>query len=65
MIQIHCDGCGATLRRNPGEQAPPAAINGQRVNGLAGGGLPNGRFDWCLRCAQIAFAAVKAPRGDR
>lgn len=60
--QLICDGCGAPLYRantvpQPGQLE--LLISGERVNGAHGAGLPGGRFDWCLPCAQVAFVAVK------
>jgi hypothetical protein len=55
-----CDGCGTEIM--PG--GIDHAITGERANGMGGGGLPSGRFDWCLGCAQRAFAAVRQARAD-
>jgi hypothetical protein len=60
-LQIICDGCGNAFDIDSAE----IVINGDRANGLDGGGLPNGRFDWCLRCAQIAFKAVREELKNR
>jgi hypothetical protein len=54
MIKHFCDGCGAPLDR------PSATvIRGERANGMGGGGLPDGEFEWCLSCAKTAFNAVR------
>jgi hypothetical protein len=50
--QIVCDGCG---------QVGEPTISGRRANGLSGGRpLPDGPFDWCVNCALVAFASVRA-----
>lgn len=54
-----CDGCGTELSRpRSGDRKPERVIHGERTNGMGGGGLPDGEFDWCGRCAAIAFDAV-------
>lgn len=53
-IVFRCDGCDKELSA----RADDHVIRGERVNRLAGGGLPDGRFDWCFACARLAFAAV-------
>ncbi len=60
MEKLMCDGCGTEIK--PGSYHH--AITGERANGMGGGGLPNGRFDWCLNCAQRAFAAVEQACAD-
>ena len=55
MKKLICDGCGTEIK--PGGHFH--AITGERANNAGGGGLPSGRVDWCLRCAQRAFGAVK------
>jgi len=55
-----CDGCGRELR----DGGPAHAITGQRANGMGGGGMPDGRFDWCEDCAQRAFNAVAGAPGE-
>lgn len=56
-----CDGCGKTLDGYSGDYA----IKGERADKMmAGAGLPDDAFDWCLSCAQIAFAAVKDAARD-
>lgn len=64
-----CDNCGVELG-NPapaGRQAPryTRAIRGERANGMGGGGLPDGKFDWCLTCATIAFDALRTYNESR
>lgn len=59
---IKCDGCGAELvpipvNRTKGQREH--VIHGKRVNGMGGGQVPDGEFDWCLTCAQIAFNAMR------
>lgn len=56
--KIICDGCDAVLEAEKGVREP-RVITGMRANNLRGGGLPDADFDWCLRCAKIAFDAVK------
>ncbi len=52
-----CDGCGRELGTLG---KPRRVIHGERVpKMMGGGGLPAGEFDWCERCAQIAFSAVE------
>lgn len=58
MMKLICDGCGAEIK--PGSHLH--AITGERADGAGGGGLPSGRFDWCLSCAQHAFNALKPVR---
>jgi hypothetical protein len=60
----HCNGCGRQLRDedNKSYGLADVVIAGDRANGMCGGLVPDGHFDWCLTCAQIAFAAVKAAR---
>jgi hypothetical protein len=60
--QLVCDGCGMRLSDKPGPPEPRVAISGERMNGSGGGGLPNGRFDWCYDCAKAAFNAVRQLR---
>ncbi len=55
--RTYCDGCGRQL--DPAGQ--PRAVRGEIAAGtrhLA----PLPVFDWCRRCAGIAFAAVSAAR---
>jgi hypothetical protein len=63
--RLICDGCDRPLYRmgargtaGPGERE--LIISGERVNQMRGAGVPSGRFDWCLECAQAAFTAVEA-----
>ncbi|MBA9005914.1 hypothetical protein [Thermomonospora cellulosilytica] len=58
---VQCNGCGNTFKPGSSDHA----ISGERTNGLGGGGLPNGRFDWCMPCAQVAFEAVAQCTTDR
>lgn len=53
-----CDGCGRDLKQGSFSHA----ITGERANGCGGGGMPDGKFDWCGDCAQTAFDAVKHKR---
>jgi hypothetical protein len=62
MKQMLCDGCGSVLEEKRGPISGVVAISGERMNGGGGGGLPDGRFDWCTSCAQVAFAAVQVAR---
>ena len=54
---IHCDGCGAELGSLPLRER---LIHGQRDEHSGQGmrPLPDGGFDWCERCAKVAFQAV-------
>jgi hypothetical protein len=60
-VQIVCNGCDEVLQASEALASPAnkVAITGERSNGMHGGGLPSGRFDWCVRCARIAFLAVE------
>lgn len=54
--KIICDGCDAPLDERD------VVLEGQRANGLGGGGLPSGDFHLCLACSTVAFhAAVTRP----
>lgn len=63
----HCDGCGAQLSARSGghvdgpeEHMPLRRIHGERTDGSRGQDpLPDGEFDWCGKCAVVAFAAVR------
>jgi hypothetical protein len=60
--QTVCDGCGKLLSLKGGTGLPRVAISGERMNGCGGGGMPDGRFDWCQDCAPIAFQALREAR---
>lgn len=59
MTRIFCDGCGSEL----GTLHSPVVLAGRRANGSCGGGLPDGDFHLCLRCATIAFHALAVTTG--
>ena len=61
--QLVCDGCGKLLEDKNYSVSKSVAITGERANGMGGGGLPDGRFDWCTDCATIGFTAVRQARG--
>lgn len=52
---MRCDGCGRELGTLG---KPRRVIHGERVDCMGGGGMPDGEFDWCGDCGEIAFAAV-------
>jgi hypothetical protein len=52
-LVVKCNGCGKEL------SGSDHAISGDRMNGMGGGKMPSGRFDWCIGCAVIAFVAVE------
>lgn len=55
-IIVRCNGCQQELSVNSNK----IVIKGERANGLVGGyPLPDHDFDWCERCAMIAFRAVE------
>jgi ribosomal protein S12 len=67
--QLICDGCGVVLfvvgERSVGTsvlEAKELIVRGERANDLMGGDLPSGEFHWCMRCAKIAFSAIKDAR---
>lgn len=49
---IRCDGCSEELK------TADVAIDGRRANGMLGGGLPNGEYHLCRKCAVIGFSAI-------
>ena len=62
----HCDGCGAQLSLRPGgsdenDDHPLRRIHGERTDASHVDDLPaTGQdFDWCGKCAVVAFAAVR------
>jgi hypothetical protein len=57
--QTICDGCGRRLCKSPMPGCYELVISGERMNGMGGGGLPEGRFDWCPDCAVAAFSGVR------
>lgn len=54
MLQLVCDGCGMKF-----DSYDDPAITGKRADDRRGDELPEGRFDWCRKCAVIAFKAVR------
>lgn len=57
-VFVRCDGCGEVL------PSDGRAIGGERKTAPRDGILPSDRFDWCVRCAHVAFTAVRdANRG--
>lgn len=67
MTAIKCDGCGAelvqlTVNRAKGQREH--IIHGERVNNMVGGMVPDHEFDWCLKCSQAAFEAVRLLNGQ-
>lgn len=69
--QIHCDGCGTRLSLRSGghdddDNYPIRRIHGERTDANRGQyPLPDNDFDWCGKCATVAFAAVDAETGRR
>jgi hypothetical protein len=70
MSQVtKCDGCGVRLTPYPINYRAghrECVISGRRANDMLGGRpLPDGQFDWCEKCALVAFIAVEdAQRRD-
>jgi len=66
MELLKCDGnCGATLKeggvnaRTTKDDERVLTLVGERVDGMAGGGLPSEMFHLCYLCATTAFAAIR------
>jgi hypothetical protein len=64
--KLICDGCGAVLfvvgENSVGTgilEAKELTVRGERTTMRIDGGLPEGEFHWCMRCAKVAFEAVK------
>jgi hypothetical protein len=64
--EIRCDGCDV-ITSKPGIREDSHTIHGERLpeRSSGPGRIPMGEFDWCQRCAQIAFTAVAEAKRQR